>query len=136
MLLWTEELHLVAFGVWCPLEHCHQLHSLHEVQVKADGTDTSGLAELRRKCHHTAPALMTSHAANYPAGTIVFPVMSVPWVQERQFLLYPGTQLVVKLHLTTAGAACTNPFNKETVEEEAVSLQKGQPGEDRLVWRD
>lgn len=74
--------------------------------MKADGTDTSGLAELLGKCHHK-PTTNASDLANYTVGTNMFPftVLCVPaWVQEKQFLTHPGIQLVVqqtvKLHFT------------------------------------
>lgn len=76
------------------------------MQVKADGIDTSGLAQLLGKCHHK-PTTNASDLANYAVGTNMFPftVLCVPaWVQEKQFLTHPGIQLVVqqtvKLHFT------------------------------------
>lgn len=76
------------------------------MQVKADGTDTSGLAELLGKCHHK----LTTNAcdlSNYTVGTNMFPftvLYVTAWVQEKQFLTHPGIQLVVqqtvKLHFT------------------------------------
>lgn len=77
-----------------------------QVEVKADGTDTSGLAELLGKCHHK-PTTNASDLSNYSVGTNMFPftVLCVTaWVQEKQFLTHPGIQLVVqqtmKLHFT------------------------------------
>lgn len=102
------------------------------MQVKADGTDTSGLAELLGK-HHHKPTTNASDLANYPAGTNVFPftVLYLPvWVQEKQFLLHAGIQLIVKqtvkLHFTATGPGCMKPLSKEVVQGETVSPQKGQ----------
>lgn len=100
--------------------------------MKADGTDTSGLATLLGKCHHK-PTTNASDSANYSAGTNVFPfaLLYVPvWVQEKQFLMHPGIQLIakqtVKLHFTATGPGCTKPLSKEVVQGETVSPEKGQ----------
>lgn len=100
------------------------------MQAKADGTDTSGLAELLGKCHRK-PTSNASDSANYPAGTSVFSftVLYVPvWVQEKQFLMHPGIQLIVnqtvKLHFTGTGPACTKTLSKEVVQGETKPRER------------
>lgn len=100
--------------------------------MKADGTDTSGLSELLGKCHDKCTT-NASDSANYPAGTSVFPftVLCVPmWVQEKQFLMHPGIELIVKqtvkLHFAATGPGCTKPLSKEVLQRKTVRPEKGQ----------
>lgn len=102
------------------------------VQVEADGPHTSGLAELLGQ-HHRKPTPNASDSATYPAGSNVFPfaLLYVPvWIQEKQFLMHPGIQLMVKqtvkLHFAATGTGCTKPLSMRLVQGGTVNPQKGQ----------
>lgn len=100
--------------------------------MKAYGTDTSGYPELLGKCHDKRTT-NASDSANYPVGTNMFPftVLYLPvWVQEKQFLMHPGIELIVKqsvkLHFAAKGPGCTKPLSKEVVQGKTVRPEKGQ----------